>query len=59
MVLGRENTPGNTGIAPKQGDWAANGLLYYFSSDTAAGQANGQGFGGAWFVVAPDATLIK
>ena len=39
----------------KAGKWP----LYYFSGDTAAGEANGQGSGGIWFVVAPDATLIK
>jgi predicted lipoprotein with Yx(FWY)xxD motif len=39
----------------KAGKWP----LYYFSGDSAAGEANGQGSGGIWFVVAPDATLIK
>jgi predicted lipoprotein with Yx(FWY)xxD motif len=39
----------------KAGKWP----LYYFSGDSAAGEANGQGSGGVWFVVAPDATLIK
>jgi predicted lipoprotein with Yx(FWY)xxD motif len=39
----------------KAGKWP----LYYFSGDTAAGEANGQGSGGVWFVVAPNATLIK
>jgi predicted lipoprotein with Yx(FWY)xxD motif len=39
----------------KAGKWP----LYYFSGDTAPGDANGQGSGGIWFVVAPDATLIK
>ena len=39
----------------KAGKWP----LYYFSGDTAAGEANGQGSGGVWFVVAPDAKLIK
>ena len=39
----------------KAGKWP----LYYFSGDTAAGDANGQGSGGIWFVVAPNATLIK
>jgi predicted lipoprotein with Yx(FWY)xxD motif len=39
----------------KAGKWP----LYYFSGDTAAGEANGQGSGGIWFVLAPDATLIK
>ncbi|MBK5332705.1 MAG: hypothetical protein JJD93_12085 [Ilumatobacteraceae bacterium] len=39
----------------KAGKWP----LYYFSGDTTAGEANGQGSGGIWFVVAPDATLIK
>lgn len=27
--------------------------LYYFSGDSAAGQTNGQGVGGVWFVVSP------
>jgi predicted lipoprotein with Yx(FWY)xxD motif len=39
----------------KAGKWP----LYYFSGDTAAGEANGQASGGVWFVVAPDAKLIK
>jgi predicted lipoprotein with Yx(FWY)xxD motif len=39
----------------KSGKWP----LYYFSGDAEAGQANGQGSGGAWFVVAPDGSLIK
>ena len=39
----------------KAGKWP----LYYFSGDTAPGEANGQASGGIWFVVAPDATLIK
>jgi len=39
----------------KAGKWP----LYYFSGDTAAGEANGQGSGGVWFAVAPDAKLIK
>jgi predicted lipoprotein with Yx(FWY)xxD motif len=39
----------------KAGKWP----LYYFSGDTAPGEVNGQGSGGIWFVVAPDATLIK
>jgi predicted lipoprotein with Yx(FWY)xxD motif len=28
--------------------------LYYFKGDTKAGDANGQGFGGVWFIAAPD-----
>jgi len=27
--------------------------LYYFSGDSAAGQTNGQGIAGVWFVVSP------
>jgi predicted lipoprotein with Yx(FWY)xxD motif len=30
--------------------------LYYYASDTSAGQAEGQGVGGVWFVVSPDAS---
>jgi predicted lipoprotein with Yx(FWY)xxD motif len=32
--------------------------LYYFSGDTAPGDVNGQGSGGVWFAVRPDATLV-
>src|SRR5262245_5292041 len=39
----------------KAGDWP----LYTFSGDAAAGDTNGQGQGGVWFVVAPDGTLIE
>jgi predicted lipoprotein with Yx(FWY)xxD motif len=39
----------------KAGDWP----LYYFAGDAAAGDTNGQGSGGVWFVVAPDGSLIK
>jgi predicted lipoprotein with Yx(FWY)xxD motif len=31
--------------------------LYYYAGDTAAGQANGQGYGGVWFIAAPDGTM--
>jgi predicted lipoprotein with Yx(FWY)xxD motif len=33
--------------------------LYYFSGDSAAGQTNGQGVGGKWFVVGADGEQIK
>jgi predicted lipoprotein with Yx(FWY)xxD motif len=33
--------------------------LYYFAGDKAPGDANGQGFGGKWFAVAPDGSLVK
>lgn len=36
------------------GDWP----LYYFASDVAPGDLNGQGVNDVWFVVAPDGTLI-
>jgi predicted lipoprotein with Yx(FWY)xxD motif len=32
--------------------------LYFFSGDTTAGDVNGQGIGGVWYVVAPDGTAI-
>ncbi len=39
----------------KIGKWP----LYHFSGDTAAGEVGGQGSGGVWFVVGPDAKGIK
>ena len=39
----------------KVGKWP----LYYFAGDTAAGEFNGQGSGGVWFVLGKDAKLIK
>jgi predicted lipoprotein with Yx(FWY)xxD motif len=33
--------------------------LYRFANDAAAGDTNGQGFGGVWFVVGPDGELIQ
>lgn len=39
---------------------AANGWpLYYFASDDAAGDANGQGVGDVWWVLRPDGTPVK
>ena len=37
------------------GDWP----LYYFASDLAPGDLNGQGVGGVWWLVAPDGTLVE
>ena len=33
--------------------------LYYFKGDTAAGQTNGQGFGGIWFLVDTEGNPVK
>ena len=33
--------------------------LYHFSGDTAAGQTNGQGIGGNWYVVSPAGEAIR
>jgi predicted lipoprotein with Yx(FWY)xxD motif len=33
--------------------------LYYFTGDRVIGDANGEGFGGKWFVVAPDGSRVK
>ena len=36
-----------------------NGLpLYYFAGDTSAGQTNGQGIGGKWYVASPAGTPV-
>jgi predicted lipoprotein with Yx(FWY)xxD motif len=32
--------------------------LYYFAGDAAAGEINGQGSGGNWFLAAPDGSLV-
>ena len=32
--------------------------LYFFSGDAAAGDTNGQGVGGIWYVVGPDGAAI-
>jgi predicted lipoprotein with Yx(FWY)xxD motif len=37
------------------GDWP----LYYYVGDAAAGDVNGQGLDGEWFVIAADGKLIK
>jgi predicted lipoprotein with Yx(FWY)xxD motif len=37
------------------GDWP----LYYFASDAAPGDINGQAVGGVWWVVAPDGVMIE
>jgi predicted lipoprotein with Yx(FWY)xxD motif len=47
-----ERTDGTTQL--KYGDWP----LYYFAADTTAGDTNGQGVGGVWFVVGADGALI-
>lgn len=37
-----------------------NGMpIYYFEKDMEAGDVNGQGVGGVWYVVAPDGTMIQ
>ena len=33
--------------------------LYYYGGDTAPGQTNGQGVGGAWFLIGPVANVMK
>jgi predicted lipoprotein with Yx(FWY)xxD motif len=38
---------------------ANNQPLYTFSGDTAEGDTNGQGIGGAWFAVGPDGNMLK
>ncbi len=48
-----ERPDGTTQI--RAGEWP----LYRFAGDAAAGETNGQGTGGVWFVVAADGTLIE
>jgi predicted lipoprotein with Yx(FWY)xxD motif len=33
--------------------------LYYYIDDAAAGDANGQGVGGVWFLVSPTGEMIE
>jgi predicted lipoprotein with Yx(FWY)xxD motif len=48
--------PHPTGVSQmKAGEWP----LYRYIDDTAAGQTNGQGVGGVWWLVAPDGSLIE
>lgn len=36
-----------------------NGLpIYYYAKDTAAGEANGQGVAGVWYLIAPDGSMV-
>ncbi len=44
-----------SGTQVKYGDY----FLYYFGKDAAAGDTNGQGVGGKWFVVGADGEPIK
>jgi predicted lipoprotein with Yx(FWY)xxD motif len=53
-TLSLVDAPGG-GKMLKAGKWP----LYRFSGDTAAGETNGQGTGGVWFVVKGDGTLVK
>ncbi len=39
----------------RYGEWP----LYYYAGDVAAGDVNGQGVDGEWFVVKPDGKLIR
>jgi predicted lipoprotein with Yx(FWY)xxD motif len=48
-----DSTTGETQV--KVGEWP----LYYFAQDSAAGDVNGQGVGGKWFVVSPSGELIR
>jgi predicted lipoprotein with Yx(FWY)xxD motif len=45
----------DAGDQVKVGGWP----LYYFAADTAAGDTNGQGVGGKWFVVDANGELIE
>jgi predicted lipoprotein with Yx(FWY)xxD motif len=53
-TLSRVDAPGG-GQMLKAGKWP----LYRFAGDSAAGDTNGQGSGGVWFVVRADGTLVK
>lgn len=52
MLTTVDRSDGTTQV--KYGDWP----LYYFASDTAAGDTNGQGVGGNWYVVDATGALI-
>src|SRR5262245_34542104 len=53
-TLSLVDAPGG-GKMLKAGKWP----LYRFTGDSAAGETNGQGSGGVWFVVKADGTLVK
>ena len=55
QVVLRRHSPADGTSQIKYGDYP----LYFFAPDTAAGQTNGQGIGGKWFVVAPSGALIQ
>jgi predicted lipoprotein with Yx(FWY)xxD motif len=50
-----------TGVDHPEGEQVSFGgwPLYNFAQDTAPGDFNGQGVGGAWWLVAPDGTLVQ
>ena len=53
-TLGLVDAPAG-GTMLKAGNWP----LYRFAGDATAGDTNGQGSGGVWFVVKADGTLVK
>ena len=50
-----------TGVDHPEGEQVSFGgwPLYNFAQDAAPGDLNGQGVGGAWWLVAPDGTLVQ
>jgi predicted lipoprotein with Yx(FWY)xxD motif len=53
LVGKTERTEGTTQAT--YGEWP----LYYYAGDAQAGDANGQGVDGVWFVLGPDGKLIR
>jgi predicted lipoprotein with Yx(FWY)xxD motif len=53
LLKGAQRAEGTTQAS--YGDWP----LYYYAGDVAAGDINGQGVDGVWFVITPDGKLVR
>ncbi len=60
MLQGVTGKTGTLTTADGKQQVTINGMpIYYFSKDTAPGQAHGQGVAGVWYVVGSDGSMIQ